>query len=1058
MTTLAQPTEAVRAAGFAPLTESQVGLLVVHRAVPAAHLYNVVAEVELDPRHPAPAIRAAVATVLAVQPALRLGLREAPKPHAVLAEPGTAVDAPIRAAQVPAADFDEQKPQLLSELATTAFDLAEPPLLRGTHLHAADGSRSVLLLVVHHTVFDGYSLRPFVTDLDAALRGDLDAPGLRPRRERALRRELEAQVGAAADPEVDTVAEGMAERVRRAPATVLNPRPNRPTTTDFTGGRIALRLDEAESARLDQARARLDVSAFTFFSAVYAAVLGRHSGNDSVVFGSPLMARRTVASHDLCGFFVNTLPLVVDVPWSTGFDSFVRERVAPEVDRARAGVAVPFNRVVRHAAPDRLSNRNPLFSCMLAMQDSTEVDGGSTVLALREHGTDTAKFDLWLGVTPTARGWLLELEHDTALLPAAVAEGVVTSLREALHAVAADVTTPLADLFTDASATETATTDGFWREPAATGLDGWLGADLAERADAVAVEERGRTLTYRQVEDAVLAMAGRLRDSGVTAGQVVGLATAELADTIVTIQALLRLRAVYLPIDLTQPADRIAYMLAKSECSLVVGTAELDGARVIAPVDAWHHHGEPAKGEATAPESGDDGVYVMFTSGSTGKPKGVLMHNGPLVNLTAWQVDALGMGPSTRFLQYAPCGFDVSFQEIVPTLVAGGTVVSRDDVDRRDFPALVAHVRDTAVTHLYLPVAALQPLAQAAMAAGERFEHLTHLCASGEQLVVGTEIQRFFAERPHVELVNLYGPTETHAVTTHRLREGAGGWDPHVPIGRPITGVTAQVVDRTGHLAPKGVLGELLLGGRCPARGYLNDGRRTDERFRPDPYNLPDGRRYTTGDQVMWSPDGLLLFLGRNDDQVKIRGFRVELGEVEAAAQERPGVKRAVAAVAGEGAQRHLLLFLQPEGAAEVDVEQVRGALADGLPAYMVPTRVLVVETIPTTGNGKIDRPALVAAAGDLARGEAAEDTAAADLSGDPVEAWLQELWAELLGGALPAADRSLLEVGAHSLNVLTALTRVRQEWGVQLTILDFFGGPTVAATAATIRERGGRR
>ncbi|RKT82209.1 amino acid adenylation domain-containing protein [Saccharopolyspora antimicrobica] len=1034
----------------APLTESQLGLLVVHRSVPAAHLYNVVAEIGLDPGFDGVRIRSALADVLAVQPALRSALRESPRPHAHVAEPVPANRVPVSLAQASAAEFDAEKHALLTELANTAFDLGDPPLLRAAHLRAADGSRAVLLLAVHHTVFDGFSLRPLVDDLSKALTGTLDVAALQKKRERALRRELQAQVAAADTAEAEAAVEAIAELLRQTSPTVLHPRPNRPTSTDFSGDRVELRLTAEENRLIDQACGALGISAFTFFSAIYAAVLARHSGQDSVVFGAPLMARRTVGSFDLCGFFVNTLPLVVDVPWQVSFEAYLRDHVAPRVQEVKSNAAVPFTRIVRRVDPSRGGNRNPLFSCMLAMQDSTDVAPDSPVRELREHGTGTAKFDLWLGVTPTGDGWLLELEHDRTLLPPEIVDGIAGSLRSALRAVAADTDVRLSDLFTDASTVETERADGLGVQPAAPDLDGWLRKACAARPDAIAVDEHDRQVSYAELDASAGALAVRLQQCGVRAGDVVGLATGSLLDTIVAILAVLRLRAAYLPLDSSLPDERLAYMLDKAECRVAVADAPVPGVRVVAPGGAG-----PAE-LAEQPGTDADAVYVMFTSGSTGKPKGVLMHHAPLVNLTAWQVDALGMDSTTRFLQYAPGGFDVSFQEIVPTLVAGGTVVARDDVDRRDFPALVRHVRDKAVTHVYLPVAALAPFVQAVEAAGERLPSVRWLCVSGEQLVMTAQIRRFFAQRPGIDLVNLYGPTETHAVTTFSPT-AADHWDAHVPIGRPITGVTAQVVDRTGHLAPRGVLGELLLGGRCPAHGYVNDPQRTDERFLPDP-RRPAGRRYRTGDQVMWAADGQLVFLGRNDDQVKIRGFRVELGEIEAAAQELPGVRLAVAAVDGDAAARRLLLFLttQPDSAPEP--AEVRRELAARLPGYMVPAVVVAVERIPTTANGKVDRNALVAAAADLLAEDDRAAALAATLSADPVEAWLQWMWAGLLGDTLPPVDGSLLELGAHSLNALIALARIEEEFAVSLTILDFFADPTVAAMAAALRAEGVKR
>ncbi|MER6415706.1 non-ribosomal peptide synthetase [Streptomyces humidus] len=1054
-----------------PLTAAQQGLLVVHGSVPVPHLYNVVAELELDPALAPADLGPALRAVLAVQPALRLAVRERPTPHAEL---GTVPDeAPLRVVPTDADGFDRRRAELLEQLGGHAFDLERPPLLRAVLLHTVDRSRSTLLLVVHHLVFDGFSLRQFVRDLTSAVRADLDVDRVRVARERALCRELAAQLSAADEEHVERTAAELADRLRAAPATVLHPRPNRPATTAFTGARREIRLSPERSRALGEVCAALGVSPFVFFSALYAALLARHSGNTSVVFGSPVLARRTLGSLDLCGFFVNTLPLVVDVDFDQRFDVFVTETVRAETDRVKSSAAVSFDRVVRLVAPDRSTNRNPVFSCMLAMQDATETQPGPAVLRVREHGNGTAKFDLWLGVTPGPDGWLLELEHDRELLPEPLVSALADSLTGLLEKAVERPGTVLAELFEDASSAQSRAHDGFWRRPAHPDLRRWVRAGLARRPEATAVEEDGRRVTYGELEELVRSAAAGLARRAVGPGTVVGLTTVTLVDTVVAVLAVLERHAVFLPLDLTLPGERLAYMTGKAGCRLVVGRGAVDGARVVALSEltaAGDADTPPAGGAATGDGTstvrtgtgtgdGSDGVYIMFTSGSTGRPKGVLMGNGPLVNLTAWQLDALDMDERTRFLQYAPLGFDVSFQEIVPTLVAGGTLVSREPADRRDLPAVLARVSALRITHVYLPVAALRPFTQAAQDAGDALPQLRHLCVSGEQLLLDDGIRRFLADRPHISLVNLYGPTETHAVTTHRLT-GAGPWPNHVPIGRPITHTTAHVVDATGHLAPLGVPGELHLGGACPAHGYVGDPARTAERFLPDPRgDRDDARMYRTGDQVLRDEQGTLLFLGRDDDQVKIRGYRVELGELETAAAAHPDVRLAVAAVLGEGADRQLALFFVPQDGRSPLPDDVRRQVADAVPGYMAPSRVFEVACVPLTRNGKVDRPALLKEAEKAVREEAATGGGTVTTAQDPLEAWLQHLWGELLGRADVPVDRSLLDYGAHSLNVMTARAAIEERHGVQIPVLDFFLDPTIRAQAGWItRSRDGAR
>lgn len=1037
-----------------PLTAAQQGLLVVHRTVEVPHLYNVVAELEPDPALAPEELRAALTAVLAVQPALRLAVRERPTPHAVL---GAVPDeAPLRVVTEDAGHFETRRARLLSELGTAAFDVTQSPLLRAVLLHTDDHTRSTLLIVVHHLVFDGFSLRQFVRDLTSAVHGDLDVDRVRAAREQALHRELTAQLTATDDEQVERAAAELAGRLRTTPATVLCPRPGRPPNTGFTGARREIRLPPQRSKAIDGVCSALGVSPFVFFSAVYAALLARHSANASVVFGSPVMARRTLGSLDLCGFFVNTLPLIVDVSWDQRFDTFVKDTVRAEADRAKSHAALSFDRIVRHVEPDRSTNRNPVFSCMLAMQDATGTEPGSAVRWVREHGNGTAKFDLWLGVTPGPDGWLLELEHDRELLPEPFVSALADSLTGILARAAERPDTVLAELFDDASLADSHAHDGFRRRPPHPDLHRWVRAGLTRRPDATAVEEDGRRVTYRELDALVRSAAAGLARRGVGPGTVVGLTTPTLADTVVAVLATLARRAVFLPLDLSLPGERLAYMTEKADCRLVVGGGAVDGAEVVALDELT------APGGGDAPTDGEaggaaDAVYIMFTSGSTGRPKGVLMGNRPLVNLTAWQLDALDMDEDTRFLQYAPLGFDVSFQEILPTLVAGGTLVSREPADRRDLSAVLARVRAQRVSHIYLPVAALRPFTRAAQDTGDHLPQLRYVCVSGEQLLLDDGIRRFFADRAHIRLVNLYGPTETHAVTAHRLESDAKAWPAHVPIGHPITGVSAHVVDGTGHLAPRGVAGELYLGGACPAQGYVNDPVRTGERFLPDPRGERAGApMFRTGDQVLRDEHGALVFLGRDDDQVKIRGHRVELGELETAAAAHPGVRLAVAAVLEDGGHRQLALFFIPEDGGLSEPDDVRRHLAGAVPGYMVPSRVFALASVPTTRNGKVDRTALLKHAEQAIREQDRCDTGAAGTADDPLQAWLQELWGQLLGRTDIPLDRSLLDYGAHSLNVMTACATIEEEHGVRIPILDFFRDPTIRAQAAWINEAGG--
>jgi amino acid adenylation domain-containing protein len=1043
---------AARPVAALPMTESQKGLLVVDRVAPARHLYNVVTELELDPAYSAADVTAALATVIAVQPALRLRFSEPPDLNAVLCPPPAAGELPIEVTEV--ADDYALEPaveEAVGRLGGRPFDLTTGPLYRFGYLRS--DARAVLVAVTHHTVFDGFSLRPLVRDLNAALTGAVAGETLREQRERALHRELAAQVRVAADPDTTARAARWADRLRAESVTRLHPHPNRPAETDFSGARLQWRLDVSDAEAVRAACRRLDTTPFVFFTAVYAAVLGRFAAAPAVVIGSPFVARRTTTAFDLCGFFVNTLPISVGMDWSMPFDEYAARTVRAAADYARANVNVAFNQLVQHLQPDRSTNRNPVFSCMLAMQDDLSDVRGAAVHRVRERANGTAKFDLWLGVTPTDGGWLLEVEHDRELVPDSVAAAFLESLRIAV-AKAAHGSARLADLFRDASFADSYVTDGYWQEPPAASLAAAVHHTAGTQPHAIAIEDEHGVTTYQQLDRLAASCASGLRRLGVGVGDIVGLNSTSLADTVTAILAILRCGAAYLPLDPSLPAERLSYMVRKAGCQVVVGEPGPFPASTVtvqqlfaAGDDAALASCEGSAAHPNLPRNGTPPAYVMFTSGSTGQPKGVHMGQRALLNLTAWQVAALDMGAQTRFLQYAPLGFDVSFQEILPTLVAGGTVVSREPADRRDFPALAERVSAAAITHLYLPVAALRPFVQAA--GHERLDNLRFVCVSGEQLTVDDRVRTFFASRPGCRLVNLYGPTETHAVTTHRLAADSA-WPSHVPIGRPLTGVTAYVVDATGHLAPTGVPGELHLGGHCPADGYINDPDRTARGFLPDRFS-GHGTMYRTGDQVLRDEAGILIFLGRNDEQVKIRGHRVELGEVEVAAAAYPGVRQVAAAVRDIASRRELMLFIL----GDADPAAMRDHLRSVLPAYMVPAWVVPVERVPVTKNGKVDRAALLADAEAVIKAAADKTAGSEPAYSSELERDVAAIWARLLGRADLEPGQSLLDYGAHSLTAFTALAQIQQRYGTAVPIGTFFRSPTITALAAAVRASG---
>jgi len=449
----------------------------------------------------------------------------------------------------------------------------------------------------------------------------------------------------------------------------------------------------------------------------------------------------------------------------------------------------------------------------------------------------------------------------------------------------------------------------------------------------------------------------------------------------------------------------------------------------------------------------------MFTSGSTGRPKGVHMGQMPLVNLLRWQIEAMEMDAETRFLQYAPLGFDVSYQEIFPTLVCGGAVYGLGATDRRDLMAVAQVIDSARLTHIYLPVAVLGAFAGAVLDAGLALSDIQFINVSGEQLHLDSRSRILLDRLSSKRLMNLYGPTETHAVTTKVLHGGQREQTSHVPIGMPISGVDVYLLDQDGSQVPPGAVGEVFLGGVCAAEGYINDPERTAAAFLIDPYG-PAGsseRMYRTGDLAVVveeeeDSDGpTIVFLGRRDGQVKVRGHRVELGEIETAAEVLASVAATAAAVQGSGERAALCLFVRTAPTASFDERAIRGALEQALPTYMIPKHILSVDSIPLTANGKVDRVALLARFEQGQITQTNEQSVAVDWTPTPTEELLTSLWTQLLGRTPTSPQDSFFVLGGTSFDVLKLIGALHAATGLRVAVSEFFRRPTLAALASYV-------
>ena len=576
------------------------------------------------------------------------------------------------------------------------------------------------------------------------------------------------------------------------------------------------------------------------------------------------------------------------------------------------------------------------------------------------------------------------------------------------------------------------------------GLAGLIEAQVARTPDALALIFGEKTVTYRELNAAANRLAHWLIRRDVKVEDAVGVCLSRSIEMIVAVLAIVKAGGAYVPLDPSYPAERLRFMQEDAQPRIVLTQraqiARLAASEAVCLDDTPPPHGAECSDNPDVSVPPESLAYLMYTSGSTGQPKAVAMEQGPLRNLLDWQIDALPGATTT--LQFASLNFDVSFQEIFSTLATGGTLVLVDEAVRRDPSALLALLESARVTRLFLPFVALQNLAAAAEVVRACPAHLREVITAGEQLRITPQIRRLFTMLNGCALHNHYGPTESHVVTAHTLRGDPAQWPEVAPIGRAIPGASIHLLDEAMQPLPPGGIGEIHIGGRCLARGYLRRDELTARRFVRDPFRSdPTARLYRSGDRARAGADGVLEFLGRNDDQIKVRGVRVELGEVEAALSQHPAIEQVAVAAPEHGGQGpRLVAHYVLRAGQSVSRGELRGFLAAKLPAPSLPSAFVALDRMPLTPSGKVDRLALPPPSPPHLEQPA---PAKADL-----EKQLVAIWEEAFDVYPVGIADDFSELGGDSLLAVHLSLAIEKHCGIRVPVGKFYELPTIEALA----------
>ncbi|HVR96498.1 MAG TPA: amino acid adenylation domain-containing protein, partial [Thermoanaerobaculia bacterium] len=792
---------------------------------------------------------------------------------------------------------------------------------------------------------------------------------------------------------------------------------------------------------------------FMTLLAGFDTLLHRHSGETDLVVGVPVAGRNLPEVEGLIGFFVNNLALRVDLSGDPAFRELI-DRVRDVTLDAQTHQELPFEKLVEELRPERDTGRSPIFQVVLSMQNTPPMRGEMPAVAVSplELDSATAQYDLMLSVLEgqDLGGYL---EYSTDLFDPLAAARLVEHLQTLLAGAAADPDRRLSELPLLAEA-ERWQLLGEWNDTAEPVPPACFHEVWAERAalwpDAVAAACGDERLTYGELDRRANRLAHHLRGLGIGPEVPVGLAVERSVEMVVGVLGIWKAGGAYVPLDPAYPEERLAVMLEETALLVIVTqdrllprlprffgfTVSLDGEH-----DTFDAYPDEAPDSGVLPENL---AYVIFTSGSTGRPKGTLLPHAGLLHLARAHERLFATGPGENLLLFAPLVFDASVFDLVMALARGNTFHLAPQDQILPGPSLLRLLTEREISSLTITPSALAALPETPLPALRRLWVAGEACTPDlvERWALG---RRFF---------NAYGPTEaTVWVTVEEVVVA----DSIPPIGRPVVNRRVQVLDERLQPVPAGGVGELYAGGAGLARGYLGRPDLTAERFVPDPFqpDAPGARLYRTGDLVRRLPDGRLEFAGRRDGQVKVRGIRIELGEVEAALAGVSCVREAAVVAHGEGEDRRLAAFVVVDGTA-VSLEglppltsaEMREALRERLPEAMVPSSFTVLPALPLTANDKLDRRVLA----DLAaRGTVSESAGGSEAAAPrtPAEELAVRVLAEVLGVERVGLRDSFFDLGGHSLLATQILSRVREAFGVEVSLTDFFAVPTAEGLAA---------
>ncbi|MFZ0538832.1 MAG: amino acid adenylation domain-containing protein, partial [Candidatus Sulfotelmatobacter sp.] len=1046
--------------GELPLSSAQMRLWLFDQLEPASSAYNIPVQYEFIGHFDVVAFERSLTEIVRRHEALRTSyLRVDGRPVQKINPPELFRIVVVDLQSLPKAAREREVTRLVSIDARQSYDLGNAPLLRARLLKLAYDEH-VLLLNFHHIAFDWWSVGVFEKELAALYGSFLRGKETSPLPELPLqyvdfaawqRRWLQGEI---LQEHLDYWQKKLSGTL---PVLELPTEHPRPAVQTYNGSFSRSTLSGKLTESLKTLSQREGITLFTTLLAAFKVLLQRYTGQDDILVGAPIAGRNSAEIEGLIGFFVNTLVMRTDLSGDPTFRQLL-QRVQETTVGAYAHQDLPFDKLVEVLNPERNASHNPMFQVMLSMLNTPaqpmHLPGLQHRRILPPNGA--SKFDLTLFALEESGGLSFICEYNTDLFRADAIDRMLGHLEILLEGIVGNLDQHLSELPLLTREERKQILIG-WNDtqvayPQDVLLQGLFEAQVELTPEAVAVEYDGLQLTYRELNQRANQLAHYLRTLGVGPDTLVGVCMERSLEMVVALYGILKAGGAYVPIDPEYPQERIGYMLEDAGFSVlltqrrVLGRLPACSAKTPCLDDSWDRiAGEEGSNPARV-ATPDNLAYMIYTSGSTGKPKGAMNTHRAICNRLLWMQDQYQLTPADRILQKTPASFDVSVWEFFWPLLNGARLVLAKPGGHQDPAYLISLIAEQRIT-----VAHFVPSMLAIFLAEPRAERcvsLRHVICSGEALPFNLQ-EQFFKLLP-AQLHNLYGPTEAAVDVTHwtcRRNDQRN----IVPIGRPVANTQIYVLDKYLKLVPIGVSGDLYIGGVQVGRGYHNRPDLTAERFVPNPFSADlAARMYKTGDLCRWLADGNVEYLGRSDFQVKVRGLRIEPGEIEAILDRHEAVRQCVVVAREETPGDKILVayveYKQMELAPAVG--DLRAYLSEHLPAYMIPSIFVVMEKLPLSPNGKIDRKALPPP--EQGRVEIAGTFVAPR---DPLEQMLAQIWSEILSVQRIGIHDNFFELGGHSLLAVRIMAEIERLVKLRLPLATFLQAPTIGDLADVLRK-----